>query len=149
MICHYFIRNLPKNLFCHTALTGWGSWHITYGGPGTDSQRLFSRIDSILWEIINHNPVRFLQKVERARLNAATNNRSYLEFYDRIMYAYDQYINKTDTWFATTYPHLVNKPIAYFSMEFGLHETLPIYAGGLGVLSEDHLLKRVIWVFPW
>jgi glycogen phosphorylase len=112
----------------------WWTWNL-------DSQRLFLKIDPILWELINHNPVRFLRQVERSRLNAATNNRSYLEFYDRIMYAYDQYINKTDTWFSINYPHLVNKPIAYFSMEFGLHETLPIYAGGLGVLSGDHLAE--------
>jgi len=112
----------------------WWTWNL-------DSQRLFSRIDPILWENVNHNPVRFLRNVERARLNAATNNRSYIEFYDRIMFAYDQYINKTETWFSINYPQYINKPIAYFSMEFGLHETLPIYAGGLGVLSGDHLAE--------
>ena len=66
------------------------------------------------------------------------NNRYYLEFYDRIFRTYDQYIEATDTWFSQTHPELAKDQIAYFSMEFGLHETLPIYAGGLGVLSGDH-----------
>jgi len=136
-----FILPHRVNRLGELAYNLWWTWN-------PDAQRLFSRIDSILWEIINHNPVRFLQQVERSRLNAATNNRSYLEFYDRIMYAYDQYINQTDTWFASTYPNLVNKPIAYFSMEFGLRETLPIYAGGLGVLSGDHLAEASDLGFP-
>jgi glycogen phosphorylase len=62
-----------------------------------------------------------------------------LEHYDRIMRAFDDYMKAKDTWFARTHPQQINQPIAYFSTEFGLHETLPIYAGGLGVLSGDHL----------
>ena len=85
-----------------------------------------------------HNPVTFLRKVQRARLNAATNNRYYLEFYDRMLRSFDQYMQAEQTWFSQTHPELRDRLIAYFSMEFGLHETLPIYAGGLGVLSGDH-----------
>ena len=109
----------------------WWTWN-------PDSQRLYSRIDEGLWEKTNHNPVRFLREVERSCLNAVTNNRYYLEFYDRIFRSFDQYLTTTDTWYARKFPGLLNKPIAYFSMEFGLHEILPIYAGGLGVLSGDH-----------
>jgi starch phosphorylase len=109
----------------------WWTWN-------PEAQRLFSRIDKELWENIYHNPVPFLRQVERARLNAAMNNRYYLDFYDRILRAYDQYLESADTWFSRTYPDLSSQQIAYFSMEFGLHETLPIYAGGLGVLSGDH-----------
>lgn len=109
----------------------WWTWN-------PDSQRLYSRIDKALWEKLNHNPVRFLHQVERARLNAVTNNRYYLEFYDRTLRAFDQYMEAEDTWYRRTYPDLRDRSIAYFSMEFGLHETLPIYAGGLGVLSGDH-----------
>ena len=109
----------------------WWTWN-------PDSQRLYSRIDRQLWERIHHNPVHFLRQVERSALNAATNNRYYLDFYDRIFRAFDAYMIEQNTWYARTYPELRNRPIAYFSMEFGLHESLPIYAGGLGVLSGDH-----------
>jgi len=109
----------------------WWTWN-------PDAQRLYSRIDRELWERTYHNPVQFLRQVERARLNAVMNNRYYLEFYDRTFRSFDQYMEAKDTWFQNAYPELENHLIAYFSMEFGLHETLPIYAGGLGVLSGDH-----------
>ncbi len=110
----------------------WWTWN-------PDSQRLFINIDRQLWESVEHNPILFLRKVERARLNAVTNNRFYLDFYDRILRAYDLYMSAEDTWFSQTYPELRHRPIAYFSMEYGLHEIFPIYAGGLGVLSGDHV----------
>ncbi len=109
----------------------WWTWN-------PDVQRLFSRIDPELWERTYHNPVTFLRKVQRSRLNAAMNNRYYLEFYDRMMRSFDQYMQAEETWFSQAHPELRDRLIAYFSMEFGLHETLPIYAGGLGVLSGDH-----------
>lgn len=109
----------------------WWTWN-------PDAQRLFSRVDKELWETTGHNPVPFLRQVERAKLNAVMNNRYYLEFYDRMFRAYDVYMEGQDTWFGRSYPELADRQIAYFSMEFGLHETLPIYAGGLGVLSGDH-----------
>ncbi|HEX7976096.1 MAG TPA: alpha-glucan family phosphorylase, partial [Anaerolineales bacterium] len=109
----------------------WWTWN-------PDSQRLYQRIDPELWHRTSHNPIVFLRQVERSCLNAATNNRYYLEFYDRMFRAFDQYMGNTEPWFAHTYPELRNRVIAYFSMEFGLHEILPIYAGGLGVLSGDH-----------
>lgn len=110
----------------------WWTWN-------PDSQRLYSGIDRELWDRLNHNPVLFLRQVERARLNAVTNNRHYLEYYDRIFRAFDEYMQAGETWFSSHYPELRNRPIAYFSMEFGLHEIFPIYAGGLGVLSGDHV----------
>jgi starch phosphorylase len=125
--------SLPRriNRLGELAYNLWWTWN-------PDSQRLFERIDKELWERVNHNPVRFLRQVERARLNAATNNRDYLESFDRTLRAYDQYMHSTDTWFHRVCAELQDRLIAYFSMEFGLHETLPIYAGGLGVLSGDH-----------
>jgi starch phosphorylase len=109
----------------------WWSWN-------PDAQRLFMRIDQELWNRVGRNPIVFLRMVERAALNSAANNRYYLEFYDRIVRLFDAYMGAADTWFARSYPNLKNRVIAYFSMEFGLHESLPIYAGGLGVLSGDH-----------
>jgi starch phosphorylase len=110
----------------------WWTWN-------PDAQRLFSRIDEDMWERTYHNPVRFLRKIERARLNAVTHDRYYLDFYDRAFRAFDKYMQDRNSWCSLQYPECLNKPIAYFSTEFGLHETLPIYAGGLGVLSGDHL----------
>lgn len=104
-----------------------------------DAQRLFTQIDRPLWERVNHNPVAFLRRVERALLNAATNDRYYLDMYDRVMRSFDQYMNSEDTWFRQHHPQERDSQIAYFSFEFGLHESLPVYAGGLGVLSGDHL----------
>ncbi len=125
--------SLPRriNRLGELAYNLWWTW-------SPESQRLFSRIDNVLWERVYHNPVLFLRQVERARLNAATNNRYYLEVYDRIFAAFDAYMGAEDTWFTRTYPEIKDKLIGYLSFEFGLHETLPIYAGGLGVLSGDH-----------
>jgi starch phosphorylase len=110
----------------------WWTWN-------PDGQRLFARIDSDLWERVNHNSIRFLHQVSRERLNAVIRERYFLDFYDRVLRAFDQYMGAKDTWFLRTRPGNRNQPIAYFSSEFGLHETMPIYAGGLGVLSGDHL----------
>ncbi len=109
----------------------WWAWNPT-------AQRLFNRIDNNLWERVKHNPILFLRKVERPVLNAAAQNPLYLELYDQMFAEFDAYLQRPDTWFATHYPQSKDQ-IAYFSMEFGLHETLPIYSGGLGVLSGDHL----------
>jgi len=102
------------------------------------AQRLFNRVDNNLWERVNHNPILFLRQIERPIWNAAAQDANYLELYDHVFADFDAYLNRKDTWYATQYPKNP-QTIAYFSMEFGLHETLPIYSGGLGVLSGDHL----------
>ncbi|MEJ5314616.1 MULTISPECIES: alpha-glucan family phosphorylase [Anaerolinea] len=110
----------------------WWAWN-------PEALRLFARIDRTLWEQVYHNPVAFLRRVERRHLNAATNDRYFLESYDAVIRAFDQYMAEENTWFRRTYPQLTSQQIAYFSFEFGLHESLPVYAGGLGVLAGDHL----------
>ena len=126
--------SLPRRLqrLGELAYNLWWTWK-------PDAQRLFSIIDKALWEQTYHNPVQFLRQVERAQLNAVAQDRHYLDFFDRIFRIYDQYMAAKDTWFLQNHSKNINSPIAYFSTEFGLHETLPIYAGGLGVLSGDHL----------
>lgn len=126
--------SLPRRIqrLSELAYNLWWTWN-------SEAQRLFLRVDRDLWERSRHNPVRFLKVVDRASLNAVTQDRYYLEFYDRTLRAYDQYMRADDTWCSRNQPEFHNQPIAYFSTEFGLHETLPIYAGGLGVLSGDHL----------
>jgi len=110
----------------------WWTWQ-------PNAQRLFSRIDNDLWEHLAHNPILLLRQVERSALNEVAQDSRYLALYDSVFSAFEDYLEKTDTWSDRTHPELASRPIAYFSMEFGLHETLPIYSGGLGVLSGDHL----------
>ena len=110
----------------------WWTWQPS-------AQRLFSRIDNDLWEHLSHNPILLLQQVERSVLNEAAQDSRYLVLYDSVFDAFDEYMAEKQTWSHQAHPELATKPIAYFSMEFGLHETLPIYSGGLGVLSGDHL----------
>jgi len=104
-----------------------------------NAQRLFSRIDYDLWENLSHNPVRLLRTLERARINRVTQDSEYLALYDQVFDQFDAYLEKTDAWAERTHPELLYNPVAYFSMEFGLHEKLPVYSGGLGVLAGDHL----------
>ncbi|MCC6146940.1 MAG: alpha-glucan family phosphorylase [Anaerolineaceae bacterium] len=118
------LGELPYNL--------WWAWN-------PEAQRLFSHINKTLWEELNHNPVLFLKTVDRYLLNAMTNDRFYLELYDRVFAKFDAYLKSENTWFGVAYPAHKNNLAAYFSFEFGLHESLPVYAGGLGVLSGDHL----------
>src|SRR5512135_629143 len=125
---------LPRriNRLGELAYNLWWTWN-------PDAQRLFSRIDPVLWEETNHNAIQFLRLVDPVKLKNVINDRYALDYYDRILRSFDEYMKQKTTWYATSYPQQLNRPIAYFSTEFGLHETLPIYAGGLGVLSGDHL----------
>ncbi len=111
----------------------WWSWH-------PEAWALYKDLDPELWESVGHGPVRFLSEVEPAVLERAAENSSYLERYDGVLAAFDRYMHPRpeETWFSRTYPELGERPIAYFSAEFGLHEALPIYSGGLGILSGDH-----------
>lgn len=109
----------------------WWTWH-------PEAQRLFNWIDPYLWEETYHNPVLFLRKVRRTDLNAVTHDRNYMAHYEQVVNDFDLYMENSDSWYKNNYPDPKKRLIAYFSTEFGLHETLPIYAGGLGVLSGDH-----------
>jgi starch phosphorylase len=110
----------------------WWSWNPS-------AQDLFQVIDPELWDVIHHNPVRFLSNVEPALLEKAATDPTFLRNYDNILVAFDAYMNPRSTWFKDTYPEYKENVIAYFSAEFGLHEALPIYSGGLGVLAGDHI----------
>ncbi|MBV9229934.1 MAG: alpha-glucan family phosphorylase [Chloroflexi bacterium] len=111
----------------------WWSWH-------PEARALYHVLDPDLWELVGHNPVRFLSEVEPQYLEKAAENAEYLQQYDKVINDLDHYMNPRpdETWFSLTYPELADKTIAYFSAEFGLHESLPIYSGGLGILSGDH-----------
>ncbi|MCB0123269.1 MAG: alpha-glucan family phosphorylase, partial [Caldilineaceae bacterium] len=110
----------------------WWSWE-------PDAQALFAAIDGDLWQTTNHNPVKFLRHVPQQRLDAMAADATFVAAYDGVMAAFDAYMSPTaQTWFGKHHADKRDQVIAYFSAEFGLHEALPIYSGGLGVLSGDH-----------
>lgn len=110
----------------------WWSWN-------TDFLKIFKEIDIDLWEKVEKNPVKFLKLVSQEKLEQAVLNPSILKQYDKIVDDFEGYINSKNTWFSKKYPNSKNDLIAYFSAEYGLDETVPIYSGGLGILSGDHL----------
>jgi len=125
---------LPKRVerLSEIANNLWWSWN-------TEFLRLFQEIDRDLWEESNKNPVKFLKHVSQERLEKASKDTSFLKKYDKIVNDFDGYMNSKNTWFASQYPGNKKDLIAYFSAEYGLDETIPIYSGGLGILSGDHL----------
>ena len=105
-----------------------------------DTIRLFRRLDSRLWEETGHNPVLMLGTIDQARLEALAVDEGFLAHLKRVSQSLDAYMASKSTWFHHTHNGTVDTPlVAYFSSEFGLTECLSIFAGGLGVLSGDHL----------
>ena len=125
---------LPKriNRLSEIANNLWWSWN-------TDFLKIFKDIDIDLWERVDKNPVKFLKLVSQEKIEQAALNPVFLKQYDKIVNDFDGYMNSRNTWFAKKYPNNKNNTIAYFSAEYGLDETVPIYSGGLGILSGDHL----------
>jgi starch phosphorylase len=110
----------------------WWSWD-------QESTSLFRDLDPADWPKVNHNPMALLA---RFPFKALERRASELVLHSRINYAYRrhlEYLHADRTWGATHASVLRPRPVAYFSAEFGLHESLPIYSGGLGVLAGDHI----------
>jgi len=100
---------------------------------------LFRELDPTLWHDVDHNPVEFLKRLSPEQLERRA---AEMALDSRIDYAFrrlSEYLKDTDSWGAIHATILRARPVAYFSAEFGLHESLPIYSGGLGVLAGDHL----------
>ena len=125
---------LPKRIEKLSEISNnlWWSWN-------TEFLRLFKKIDKDLWETCEKNPVKFLKQVSQERLEAVATNAEFLKEYDRLAKEFNDYVTSKNTWFANKYPENKNDLIAYFSAEYGLDQTIPIYSGGLGILSGDHL----------
>ncbi len=104
-----------------------------------DTIALFRRLDSDLWEISAHNPVKMLGILDQKHLEEAANDESFMAHYERVVADYDDYIKGKSNWYSKTHGKAGSPLIAYFSAEFGLTECLSIFAGGLGILSGDHL----------
>ncbi|MGD8903057.1 MAG: alpha-glucan family phosphorylase [Anaerolineae bacterium] len=108
----------------------WWSWH-------PPARNLFKAVSYPLWRSTRHNPVRMLQLANPQRLEALARAPDFLSLYDRVIDAFETDLSNGHLWFSEEHPDL-HRPVAYFSAEFGLHGSLPIYSGGLGVLSGDH-----------
>ena len=110
----------------------WWSWN-------TEFLKIFKEIDIDLWEQCNKNPVKFLRLVDQEKLERASTDPEILRNYRVNVDNFESYMKSRTTWFSKQYPENKDDVIAYFSAEYGLDETLPIYSGGLGILSGDHL----------
>ncbi|MFH2219226.1 MAG: alpha-glucan family phosphorylase [Pseudomonadota bacterium] len=121
---HERLRVLAQNL--------WWTWH-------PDVIRFFSDLDPHLWRQVSHNPIAFLNMITPEEVEERA---SELVLHSRINYAFrrlNEYMVKHKTWGSVHCGNLHNRQVVYFSAEFGLHESVPIYSGGLGILAGDHL----------
>jgi starch phosphorylase len=121
---HARLSALSRNL--------WWTWD-------NDATSLFREIDPVRWRELGHNPVALLQEIPIDKIEERASD---LALHSRINYAYrrlQEYLRSRHTWGARHAGVLRPRPVAYFSAEFGLHESLPIYSGGLGILAGDHI----------
>src|SRR5262245_2961146 len=100
---------------------------------------LFRTIDAELWREANHNPIVFLKRVAPETLTRRAHDAGILAQTIRAEKHLENYLSSDSHWNSWNAPALVSRPVAYFSFEFCIHESLPIYSGGLGVLAGDHL----------
>ena len=123
----FFIESrLPTRLSVLEKLANnlWWSWN-------DGATEIWETMDPVGWEESGHNPVLLLEKLNYKRLTALARNKSFLERLDKVVRKFKSYMEEKPD---NSLPH-----VAYFSMEFGLHNTLKIYSGGLGVLAGDYL----------
>jgi starch phosphorylase len=110
----------------------WWSWNPS-------ARMLFKTLDRQAWKESVHNPVRMLKEIPAEILGRASVNTHYLIHYDEVMSEFRNYTASTICWFTENITAATCLPVAYFSAEFGLHHSLPFYAGGLGFLAGDHI----------
>jgi len=109
----------------------WWSWNA-------DAVALFRRINPDLFEALDHSPIRLLGATPQSRLEELAADNAFLAHLDRVASALQHYLS-APTWYTTNFPQDLSLWIAYFSAEFGIHESIPVYSGGLGVLAGDTL----------
>ncbi len=133
----YVKPNLPEKLqqLNELAENLWSTWD-------PDAYRLYSRIDPILFRKYNHNPIKLLQNISTEKLERLSQESGFINELNNVYEKFQSYINYEGYYLDRNEERQRFAPefqIAYFSMEFGLHESLPVYSGGLGVLAGDHL----------
>jgi starch phosphorylase len=109
----------------------WWTWEPS-------ARRLFRHLDPDLWNRTNHNPVRMLQLSRQARLEEVSQDKAFLRELKEVYDAFKKYLARADTYGKAGAGAAIQKPVAYFSAEFGFHESIPNYSGGLGILAGDH-----------
>jgi starch phosphorylase len=119
----------------------WFSWD-------RPTRALFARLDPVLWEAVVHNPKALLKGVAQRRLDEAARDPVFLHDFDRTLATYDAYHGRTPTHNAEI-PLKGDDLVAYFCAEFGFHESLPIYSGGLGILAGDHCKSASDMALPF
>ncbi|MBE0617191.1 MAG: alpha-glucan family phosphorylase [Proteobacteria bacterium] len=126
------VPSLPERLqpLLDIANNLWWTWN-------PEAVDLFRRMDHDLWSSCYHNPVQMLGLIDQDRLRELESDDVFLAHMDHVKQSLDRYLSMP-TWAARAHPELNGSQVAYFSMEFGLHECLPIYSGGLGILAGDH-----------
>jgi len=127
------VRELPNRINRLNELANdlWWSWN-------RNARNVFRRLDYPLWRLTAHNPVKMLSLISNDALARAVASTEWLQVYDEALVGLDAARSPLNTWCAREHPSLATGSIAYFSAEFALHQSLPIYAGGLGVLAGDH-----------
>ncbi|MEM6521074.1 MAG: alpha-glucan family phosphorylase [Cyanobacteria bacterium P01_C01_bin.70] len=123
----------PLRRLADLAYNYWWSWT-------PDRMSLFSTIEPTVWQDCYHNPVALLEAVSYERLSQIAENPDYLKRLQVLANQFDAYMRDRSTWGKRMAPHLTPEdPVAYFCLEYGIHESLYTYCGGLGVLAGDHL----------
>jgi starch phosphorylase len=107
----------------------WWSWQ-------PEARELFQQLDYPVWRTSGHNPVKLIYETSKDNLEGSAEDPDFLMLYDRVIGDFDQALNSTILWMSRELLAPTG-PVAYFSMEFALHSSLPIYAGGLGILAGD------------
>ena len=109
----------------------WWTWE-------PDARRLFRHLDHELWARTNHNPIRMLQLSRQSRLEELAQDKNFTRELKQVFEEFEKYLGRQDTYGKTGAGGAIKNPIAYFSAEFGFHESIPNYSGGLGILAGDH-----------
>jgi starch phosphorylase len=109
----------------------WHSWNPS-------AQRVFKELSPFFWEDSNHNAVEVMSWISGQEMKGRLQNPEFYDHVDTVCKSFHAYMKEKNTWASKNVPWLKNTPIAYFSAEFGLHESLRIYSGGLGILAGDH-----------
>ena len=109
----------------------WWTWN-------QGAQEIFNELSPRCWQNLYHNAVAVLREVSDYELRMRLQDPEFARRVRQVLHDFDAYMRDQDTWGRQNAPELIKNPVAYFSAEFGFHETLPIAAGGLGILAGDH-----------
>ncbi|TFH43263.1 MAG: alpha-glucan family phosphorylase [Chrysiogenales bacterium] len=127
------VPNLPVKLkpLLKIAYNMWWVWNF-------EAIELFRRLDVELWGYVSHNPIKLLGSLSQQALDDAAESESFIAHMEKVEQELDWHLSRK-TWYDEQDSDFGSAGIAYFSAEFGIHESLPMYSGGLGVLAGDHL----------